>query len=278
MYSVIFYFNSAIFILILFLSYILYTYITQLLFWCEYTHRHPASSELPIVRIATRICATHVHSYDRARSTNAESTVRRWKSAARGEGKGVGEAVGLLPLVQADGTKSIMYKDVKRNGSEMLFSGPTVSGWMEKVGVAGGRGGEEEQWTRGTAERRMRTERGEEGGGNSRRRKVRYAKLRERADASGRLGRNEPCEKEELYLRPTMCKVAARVLAGYDAMRCQCYGTPDSRFYYIKISRFFCAKKIYESVCPVFRKLSRKLNPFFKKINIYASILYTNFS
>lgn len=25
----------------------------------------------------------------------------------------------LLPLVQADGTKSIMYKDVKRNGSEM---------------------------------------------------------------------------------------------------------------------------------------------------------------
>lgn len=143
-------------------------------------------------------------------------------------------------------------------------------GWWQEA-----KSGEEEQWTRGTMERRMRTERRErERGGwresEEQRRKVRYAKLRERADASGRLGRNEPCEKEELYLRPTMCKVAVRVLAGCDAMRCRCYGTPrrgsiEQGFSLLLPS---IAKKVYEIlVCPVFRfsKLSRELIPSFKK-------------
>lgn len=136
---------------------------------------------------------------------------------------------------------------------------------MEKVGVAGGRGGEEEQWTRGTAERRMRTERGEEGGGNSRRRKVRYAKLRERADASGRLGRNEPCEKEELYLRPTMCKVAARVLAGCDAMP-MLWNARFAILLYQDFSFFSVPRKFMSQRVQSFANCQeKKLNPFFKK-------------
>lgn len=54
-----------------------------------------------------------------------------------------------LPLVQADGTKSIMYKDVKRNGSGMP-DGVRMNG-EGGGGLAGGRG-EEEQWARGTVE------------------------------------------------------------------------------------------------------------------------------
>lgn len=54
-----------------------------------------------------------------------------------------------LPLVQADGTKSIMYKDVKRNGSEMA-DGVRMNG-EGGGGLAGGRG-EEEQWARGAVE------------------------------------------------------------------------------------------------------------------------------
>jgi len=55
----------------------------------------------------------------------------------------------LLPLVQADGTKSIMYKDVKRNGSEMP-DGVRMNG-EGGGGLAGGHE-EEEQWARGTVE------------------------------------------------------------------------------------------------------------------------------
>ena len=80
-----------------------------------------------------------------------------------------------LPLVQADGTKSIMYKDVKRNGSEMP-DGVRMNG-EGGGGLAGGRR-EEEQWARGTVkegpERRWKAEADT------------YEKLRGRADASGR--------------------------------------------------------------------------------------------
>lgn len=82
----------------LFLHFILFSHIRVctkgFLFWYRNMVR-PTSSELPIVRITTRICATHVHSYDRPRSTNAGFS-RGKKVKERGEGRrkkrGGGEA------------------------------------------------------------------------------------------------------------------------------------------------------------------------------------------
>lgn len=88
-----------------------------------------------------------------------------------------------LPLVQADGTKSIMYKDVKRNGSGMP-DGVRMNG-EGGGGLAGGRG-EEEQWARGTVEE-----------GPKRRWEPRQERTEELRGKDRRLrstGRNEPCE------------------------------------------------------------------------------------
>lgn len=63
----------------------------------------------------------------------------------------------LLPLVQADGTKSIMYKDVKRNGSEMP-DGVRMNG-EDGGGVVGGRGRK-----RGTMGARAKVEEGRQRG------------------------------------------------------------------------------------------------------------------
>lgn len=92
-----------------------------------------SSAPRPIVRITTRIRTTHVHPCDRPRSTNAgrvylprgEKVKERGARGPCGVERCTGDAtrspplLPLPPLVQADGTKSIMYKDVKRNGSEM---------------------------------------------------------------------------------------------------------------------------------------------------------------
>lgn len=140
MYSVILYFNSVIFyfnivsinnILILFSS-ILFIYFTHILrnFYFDANTRtvirhRPNCRSFELPRGSVPPTCTHMI----VRGRRTQSPRREGERARRGgEGKGVGEAAGLLPLVQADGTKSIMYKDVKRNGSEMLFSGPTVSG------------------------------------------------------------------------------------------------------------------------------------------------------
>lgn len=129
----------------------------------------------------------------------------------RGEGRGEragggrkGEAAGLLPLVQADGTKSIMYKDVKRNGSEMP-NGVRMNG--EGGGGRGGKGGKGGTMdTRDGGKKDEDQERKREQWGESRRRKVRYAKLRGRAERlRSTLGRNEPCEKEELCTCALQC-------------------------------------------------------------------------
>lgn len=139
-----------------------------------------------------------MHSYDRARSTNAGSTFPEKKVKERGareRSAGWSAPPGApalppplpllpLPLEQADGTKSIMYKDVKRNGSEMP-DGVRMNG-EGGGGLAGGRG-EEEQWARGTVKegpkrrwepRQKRTRSYEEGPTPP-------------VDADGR---NEPCE------------------------------------------------------------------------------------
>lgn len=154
-------------------------------------HHRPASS---IVRI-TRICATHVHSCDRPRSTNAGSTFLEKKVKERGEGAKCGVECAQctaapplppsllpLPLVQADGTKSIMYKDVKRNGSEMP-DGVRMNG-EGGGGLAGGRR-EEEQWARGTVKEEP-----------ERRWEPRQKRTRsyEEGPTPPVDGRNEPCE------------------------------------------------------------------------------------
>lgn len=208
-----------------------------LLLLFSYEHSHPVLSGRSFELPRESVPPTCTHMIVRGRRTQGPPSLRRrWKSAARGRSAGW-SAPGApplpppllpLPLVQADGTKSIMYKDVKRNGSEMP-DGVRMNG--EGGGGLAGDRGEEEQWARGTVEE-----------GPKRRwepKQKRREKLRGRADASGR---REKWTLRELYLRPTMCKVAARVLAGdtirYDAMRC--YGTPVHS--YRRINLRYCVE------------------------------------
>lgn len=114
------------------------------------------------------------------------------------------------PLVQADGTKSIMYKDVKRNGSGM------PDGVRDEWGRRGWNGRSRARTvgrgTMGHAGRKDNNKK-EVGAGGA----VRCMELRGRADASGQREKRITREGERKrdgeteYLRPTMCKVAALV-------------------------------------------------------------------
>lgn len=138
----------------------------------------------------------------------------------RGEGgRKRGETAGLLPLVQADGTKSIMYKDVKRNGSEMP-NGVRMNG-------RGGGGRRprnrrrEEQWSPRDGGRK---DGGPKEGGRGRKRGSGAQRGAEKSAIREAIeegptppvdsGEMNPAKEEESCVpdaRPTMCKVAARV-------------------------------------------------------------------
>lgn len=192
------------------------------------------SSELP----RGSVPPTCTHMIVRGRRTQGPPSLRRrWKSAARGRSAGW-SAPGAsplpppllplpLPLVQADGTKSIMYKDVKRNGSEMP-DGVRMNG-EGGGGLAGGRG-EEEQWARGTVEEgKRRWEPKQKRRGEATRKDRRLRSTGEMNPA-----RIVPAPYNVQSSRAGFSRRAIR----YDAM--QCYSTPVHS--YRRINSRYCAE------------------------------------